>query len=49
MPGTESWEPMSVTSAGDVGRVLQLGEGKLSTASQPDNGMETPQSAPGQE
>jgi hypothetical protein len=47
----EPWEPMKLTPAGNVGEVLQksVGGGKSPVPVQPDFGMETPNSPPGQE
>lgn len=47
----EAWESMKVTRAGNVGDVLQVstGGGKSPVQVQPDEGMETPNSPPGQE
>jgi hypothetical protein len=47
----QSWEPMKLTRAGDVGEVLQTstGGGKSPVPVNPDHGMEVPNSPPGQE
>ena len=47
----EAWESMKLTRAGDVGDVLQVstGGGKSPVEVNPDTGMETPNSPPGQE
>jgi hypothetical protein len=47
----ETWEPMQLASAGDVGEVLQVstGGGKSPNPVNPDHGMEIPTSPPGQE
>lgn len=47
----EAWESMKLTRAGDVGDVLQVstGGGKSPVQINPDTGMETPNSPPGQE
>jgi hypothetical protein len=49
--GKETWEAMELTRAGDVSDVLQVstGGGKSPTMVNPDHGMETPTSPPGQE